>query len=364
MSRILVTGGAGFIGSHLCRSLHESGHEVTVVDSFETQVHGARQTDLGPPWEVMRGDCGEPKVLGLIERADKIVHLAAAVGVGQSMYQPALYVERNTLQTAEFLNMVRKGGSIERLVVASSMSIYGEGAYLCECRTGAHYVYPTTDNTRRFEMRCRRCGNEMRPMLIEEDIPLNPTSVYGITKRDQEELALVMGAAYGISTCALRFFNVYGEGQSLANPYTGAAAIFANRIMEGAAPIVFEDGKQSRDFIHVSDIVRGIEAALDSDYVGSVNLGTGERTSIYRLALALGELLPGIKGSIEVTGEFREGDIRHGAADVRLARRALGWKARVTLHDGMKRTTDWMSAQGGQGLVSEADTLRVQGLLG
>ena len=267
--RTLVTGGAGFIGSHLVRRLTEAGADVVVLDSIDEQVHDGRQPELPDGVELVRGDVGD---LAAVERAiagvDKVVHLAAAVGVGQSMYEIDRYVRQNTLATATFLErIVAMSPRPSRLVVASSMSIYGEGEYECS-EHGRVAPGPRPEAqllAREWEAHCPECDRTLAPLPTSESKPLIPTSIYAITKRDHEELCLVTGAAYGIPTVALRFFNVYGPGQALSNPYTGVAAIFASRLLNGHAPVIFEDGEQTRDFIHVSDIVEGIVLALEAD---------------------------------------------------------------------------------------------------
>jgi dTDP-L-rhamnose 4-epimerase len=253
------------------------------------------------------------------------------------------------MATAIFLErVVAQSPRPKRLVVASSMSIYGEGEY--ECAThGRTAPTPRPELQlldRQWECLCPECGEQLRPVGTRESKPLIPTSIYAITKRDHEELCLVTGAAYAIPTVALRFFNVYGPGQALSNPYTGVAAIFASRLLNGRAPIVFEDGHQSRDFTHVSDIVRGILLALESDdAVGNaVNLGTGRVTTVRQVGDALARGL-GVDIEPELTGTYRAGDIRHCYADTSRADALLGFRAQVTLEDGMGELVRWLADQ-------------------
>jgi dTDP-L-rhamnose 4-epimerase len=313
-------------------------------------VHEGQQPPLPAEVEFIRGDVGNAALVDrALEGVDRVVHLAAAVGVGQSMYEIERYVRQNTLATATFLErLVARETPPARLVVASSMSIYGEGEYVCE-EHGASAPRPRPEEqllARSWEVYCPQCGRELAPIGTRESKPLLPTSIYAITKRDHEELCLVTGAAYGIPTVALRFFNVYGPGQALSNPYTGVAAIFASRLLNERSPVIYEDGRQSRDFIHVSDIVRGIVLALDSeDAVGhAVNLGTGHVSTVDDVAKALAQGL-GVALEPEWTEQYRAGDIRHCYADTELAERLLGFRARVSLEDGMRDLIQWLRGQ-------------------
>jgi dTDP-L-rhamnose 4-epimerase len=357
--RTLVTGGAGFIGSHLVRRLVELGEDVIVLDSMEAQVHGGKPPVLPDGVEFLQGDVGDAELVDVaLDGVDRVVHLAAAVGVGQSMYEIADYVRKNTHATAVFLErLVARPTRVSRLVVASSMSIYGEGEYVCALH--GNFAPPPRPEAqladRTWECLCPECGQQLVPRATREQKPLIPTSVYAVTKRDHEELSLVVGAAYGIPTTALRFFNVYGPGQSLSNPYTGVAAIFSSRLLNGRPPVVFEDGRQTRDLIHVSDIVEGLLLALGSDAaVGrAVNLGTGRRTSVLDVAEALASGL-GVSVEPEVNGQYRAGDIRHCYADTKLAEELLGFRARVSLERGMRELISWLADQEADDRVAAA----------
>ncbi len=357
--RTLVTGGAGFIGSHLVRRLVSDGDEVVVLDSFESQVHGDEPSANLEGVELIDGNVGDADVVDrALDGVDRVVHLAAAVGVGQSMYEIAAYVRENTMATATFLErLIARSTLPSRLVVASSMSIYGEGEYECP-EHGAVAPHPRGEEqllARRWECACPECGHTLEPRPTRETKPLIPTSIYAITKRDHEELCLVTGAAYGVPTVALRFFNVYGPGQALSNPYTGVAAIFASRLLNGRPPVIFEDGRQSRDFIHVSDIVEGILLALESDRaVGSaVNLGTGTPSTVDDMARLLAE---GLKMEIEPerTAQYRAGDIRHCYADASRAQELLGFRTRVSLEEGMSELVEWLAGQEAEDRVDAA----------
>jgi dTDP-L-rhamnose 4-epimerase len=359
LMRTLVTGGAGFIGTHLVKRLLDLDEQVVVLDSFESQVHGDGGWPLSNDVELIVGDVGDASASDrALAGVDRIVHLAAVVGVGQSMYEIERYTRMNTMATATFLErMVAATERPRRLVVASSMSIYGEGEY--ECRDhGRVAPGPRPDSQlseRQWECRCPICGHELVPIGTAETKPLIPTSVYAIGKRDHEELSLVVGAAYGIATTALRFFNVYGPGQALSNPYTGVAAIFASRLINRRSPVIFEDGRQSRDFIHVDDIVEGIVLALDSDDADgrAINLGTGRRVTIEEVAGALSAGL-GLEIEPEYPEQYRAGDIRHCYADATLAQDVLGFHAGTTLEEGMADLVQWLADQHADDHVDDA----------
>ena len=366
--RVLVTGGAGFIGSHLVTRLLERGDSVVVLDSLDAQVHQGGALDLPSDAHLIHGNVADA---ALVDRAlagvDAVVHLAATVGVGQSMYEIARYVRENTMATAVFLEqLVGRAERPRRLVVASSMSIYGEGEYDC-VEHGPVAPLPRREGRlleRRWEALCPSCGRDVVPVGTRETKSLIPTSIYAITKRDHEELCLVTGAAYSIPTVALRFFNVYGPGQSLCNPYTGVAAIFASRLLNGRPPVIFEDGCQSRDFVHVSDIVSGILLALERDEaVGhALNLGTGRPTTVATVAELLGKGL-GVDVEPELRGEYRVGDIRHCYADARRASELLGFHASVSLEDGMLDLVQWLADQDAVDRVETATReLAIRGL--
>ena len=366
--RVLVTGGAGFIGSHLVARLVERGDDVVVLDSLEPQVHGDTRPVLPAEVAFVHARVGEGvPVAEALAGVDAVVHLAAAVGVGQSMYEIERYVRVNTLETAAFLEvLVATEPRPRRLIVASSMSIYGEGEYECPLHGAvAPRIRPEEQLiARRWECECPQCGRVLTPLPTRESKPLYPTSVYAVTKRDHEELCHVVGAAYGVETVALRFFNVYGSGQALSNPYTGVAAIFSSRLLNGNAPLIFEDGQQSRDFIHVSDLVSGIMMALESDAAvgASLNLGTGRPVSVRGAAELIGTEL-GTSIEPELPGTYRAGDIRHCFSDPTQARELLGFEAKVSLEDGVAELVDWVRRQEATDRVASAtDELARRGL--
>ena len=333
MGKVMVTGGAGFIGTHLVRQLSASGGEVRVLDNLDPQVHGEGKPCFQAECaEYVTGDVRDPDTVAkCLDGVDRVVHLAAAVGVGQSMYEVKYYVDVNCNGTAVLWEEILKlRDRIEKVVVASSMSIYGEGD----------------------------------PGFTGENHPLRPTSVYAVTKRDQEELSLSLGRAYGIPTVALRFFNVYGPGQSLNNPYTGVAAIFASRLLNGQAPVIFGDGNQTRDFVHVRDIVQGIRLALDRSCPSDAyNVGTGTATSILDLAGRLAGAL-GFTGGIGPSGRVRAGDVIHCVADIGKIRNALGFAPQVTLDSGLQDLISWAGEQRAEDRVAGAvGELESRGLL-
>ncbi len=335
--KILITGGAGFIGSHARTELEEAGHDCVVLDSFDPQVHGSPKG--GPQLSgAIVGDVRDPDTLRTaLAGCDTVVHLAARVGVGQSMYEISSYVEVNALGTAHLLQEIAQGGVVRRLVVASSMAAYGEGAY--DCPQCAREVVAERNSeivgAGKWDPLCPTCGRALNPRPTPERWPAHPRSVYAITKRDQEELALRIGPAYGITTMALRLFNVYGPGQSLSNPYTGVAAIFASRLLNGRRPRVYEDGRQTRDLVHVTDVARAIRLAVDADAPsGAYNVGTGRGVPIAELAQMLAtRLSPGL--SPDITGDYRAGDVRHCVADISAAARQLGYVPQVELADAL-----------------------------
>ncbi len=373
MERALVTGGAGFIGSHLVDALIQRGAQVRVLDNLAPQVHGpSRQVPsyLNPGAELIQGDVRERDLLrSAMQGVQVIFHLAAAVGVGQSMYEIERYVSTNTLGTAVLLDLLANGQHmVRKLVVASSMSLYGEGSYRCP-RCGPAEPLPRDEARMRdslWEPLCSHCREPLIPLPTPEKQPLEPASIYAISKKDQEEMSLCVGRAYGIPTVALRFFNVYGPRQSLSNPYTGAAAIFSSRAMNGKPPLVYEDGLQTRDFVHVSDVVQALLLAMDSeaaDY-GVFNVGTGRALTVLEMAeIICREVGPNGLHPL-VARKYRKGDIRHCYADVgRIT--ALGYRPRVAFEGGIHDLAGWVRQQTAVDHLEEASTeLAKRGLVG
>jgi len=350
-ANVLVTGGAGFIGSHLVDALVERGHRVRILDSLVSQVHEhGKPEHLNPKAEFIQGDvCDAAAVERALDGVQAVFHEAAEVGVGQSMYEVDRYVRANDLGTAVLLeSVIKRSAQIKKLVVASSMSIYGEGAYRCpNCGTVNPQLRGESQlRAHHWELECPKCAAPLLPSGTTEDKPLFPTSVYAITKQDQEQFCLVLGRAYGIPTVALRYFNVYGPRQALSNPYTGVCAIFSSRLLNDQPPLIFEDGEQTRDFVHVSDIVQANLLALETDTAAYVpiNIGTGEATSIRQVTDLLSEGL-GKRIQPEIVGKYREGDIRHCVADITRARNLLGYEPRVKLQQGIPELLTWVREQ-------------------
>lgn len=361
--RVLITGGAGFIGSHLADLLIEKGYKVRALDNLDPQVHGenaARPDYLHPEVELIVGDVrNHSDVEKALEGCSMLVHFAAAVGVGQSMYRMAHYTSVNSLGAAVVLEeAVRNRGSITKMLVASSMSIYGEGLYLCpQCGNFAPELRPPEQlSQHNWEVYCPECGELAEPLPVPENKPLYPTSVYAINKRSQEEMFLAAGQAYEIPAVAMRFFNVYGTRQALSNPYTGVGAIFASRLLNGNPPVIFEDGLQSRDFIHVRDIARACLMALenpDSAYQ-VLNAGTGKPTSIMEIGKAIAGELGKPADNFIVRNQFRAGDIRHCFADTSRTSRILGFNAEIEFVSGVRDLCSWVKTCTSSDLVDSA----------
>ena len=370
MSRqILITGGAGFIASHLADELLRCGDRVRVLDNLDPQVHGANATRpayLADGVELVVGDVRNPDDLHRALRGvDVVYHFAAAVGVGQSMYEIEHYTSVNNVGTATLLEAIIER-PVRRLVVASSMSIYGEGLY---CTADGHAVEDaerSRDQFARGEWDVRGTNGEpLVPIPTPESKRPTLASVYALSKYDQERLCLMVGAAYGIPTVALRFFNVYGPRQALSNPYTGVLAIFASRLMNEHPPAIFEDGEQRRDFVSVHDVARACRLALEVDgAAGDVyNIGSGRSYTVREIAERVSAVLGKDYIQPEITGKYRVGDIRHCFADISRARDVLGYAPSVTLDDGLAELAQWLEGQAAEDRVTQArEELAARGL--
>jgi dTDP-L-rhamnose 4-epimerase len=368
----LITGGAGFIGSHLADELLGQGYEVRALDNLSEQVHGpdvVRPAYLSPEVELILGDVrDQDAVQKALRGVDAVFHLAAMVGVGQSMYQLADYTSVNNLGTAVLLEalVARRLAPAPRLVVASSMSLYGEGLY-----RDVHGRLVPGHEREREQLLARDwelkddLGEILTPVPTGESKPPTLSSLYALSKYDQERMCLLIGRAYDIPTTALRFFNVYGPRQALSNPYTGVLAIFAARYLNDNPPMIFEDGQQKRDFVHVTDIARACRLALEMpDAPGQVlNVGSGRAYTIRGIAESMASVLGRERIAPEITGHYRVGDIRHCFADITLARKVLGYEPQVTLEAGLADLARWLEGQVAYDRVAEArEELAARGL--
>jgi dTDP-L-rhamnose 4-epimerase len=350
---VLITGGAGFIGSHLADALLQQGHRVRVLDSLDPQVHGAEQKRpeyLDPEVELLVGDVRDPNaVADALDGIDSVFHFAAKVGVGQSMYAVENYTDVNNRGTAVLLEALLKAKKpVERLVVASSMSIYGEGLY---CDAAGNVAAGQERALERLKARQWEVtdgnGNVLTPVPTPETKTPNLASVYALSKYDQERLCLLIGRAYNIPTVALRFFNVYGTRQALSNPYTGVLAIFASRLLNNSAPLVNEDGLQRRDFVHVLDVAQACIKAMENapNVAGQAfNVGSGRNYTVLEVGRRLAEVL-GKNVQPEITGKYRVGDIRHCFADITLTREMLGYEPKMLLEDSLIELAQWLEGQ-------------------
>jgi dTDP-L-rhamnose 4-epimerase len=361
----LITGGAGFIGSHLADLLLSQGHRVRVLDNLVPQVHGPTRRPpsyLSGGVDLYVGDVREPKaVAAALQGVDCVFHLAALVGVGQSMYQVADYVDVNVRGTAVLLEALVKH-PVKRLVVASSMSVYGEGAYVDDAGRRCAAMSRPLEQLRRGDWELTaHSGARLVPSATDETKPTELESVYALTKFDQERLCLVLGRAYSIPTVALRFFNVFGPRQALSNPYTGVLAIFSSRLLNNQAPLLFEDGEQRRDFVSVRDVTRACLLALErDDAVGQVfNVGSGQSRTILSVARDIAKLL-GKRIEPELTGKYRVGDIRHCFADISRAEQVLGYRPRVAFADGLAELGHHLDAQVSKGQIARDRTLEAR----
>jgi dTDP-L-rhamnose 4-epimerase len=371
---VLVTGGAGFIGTHLVRRLLREGCSVAVLDNFSFQVHGGVQelpSDLAGQVKLHRGDVRDYRLLSLaLANQDVVVHLAAETGTGQSMYEVLRYQDVNIGGTAAIVNFLVNSPNcrVSKIVVASSRAIYGEGKYRCSEHGIVHPGMRTLDQLQagQFEPYCPTCKTACVPEPTSEDSPIRPLSFYGLTKQVQEEMVLMFARTLGFSAFALRYQNVYGPGQSIRNPYTGILAIFSNLASSNSAIQIFEDGRESRDFVFVEDAVEATVRCImaDSNLVESFNVGTGQRTSVLQVAQEIVQFF-GSSAEISITGAFRQGDIRHNLADLSKIQQAIGFTPRFTFREGLQRFLAWAAAQDrlAAGYESSLHEMRERGML-
>jgi len=349
-SRVLITGGAGFIGTKVARRLLAEGHDVSIMDCFSPQIHGDSSElpgDLRDTVQLFRSDVrDEASWTAALPGHQVLIHLAAETGTGQSMYEVAKYEQVNLAGTALLYEALagKTGNHLERVIVASSRAIYGEGAYRC-AEHGLVYPQPRGSAEKKlglFDPACPTCNQPCRAVPTSESAPFQPLSFYGLTKQVQEQMTLLFGQVLGIPSVAMRYQNVYGPGQSLKNPYTGILAIFSNLARVGADIDIFEDGEESRDFVYIDDVVQATVAAVHTPEATSfaVNVGSNERTTVLEVAQAVNRYF-GEKSKIYITGAFREGDIRHGVADLTRAQAMLAYAPSVNFRQGLQNFLAW-----------------------
>lgn len=349
-AKVLITGGAGFIGSHLARELLHAGYSVRVLDNLDPQVHcdGKRPDYLESDADLLIGDVrNEEDVRRALRGVEMVVHLAAKVGVGQSMYEIVRYTQVNEIGTAVLLEQLSQQPTIRKLVVASSMSIYGEGL----AERGEQHVEPAarTDEqlkAGRWELTAAD-GTILQPVPTPETKSASLSSIYALNKYVQERMCLIWGQAYGRAVTALRFFNVYGPDQALSNPYTGVLAIFGARYLNGQPPLIFEDGLQRRDFVHVRDVARACRLALEREAASghAINIGSGDSRSVLAVAQAMGRVMHRNSVTPHITGKFRAGDIRHCFANINRSQTLLGFKPAIGFDEGLEELAEWLAGR-------------------
>lgn len=371
--KVLITGGAGFIGSHLADELAARGYSVRVLDNLSEQIHGKNMQT--PHYrhdsiEFIKGDvCCSNDWRNALKDIDTVVHLAAETGTGQSMYEVYHYTDTNIGGTAKLLDILtNEPHCVKKVLVASSRAVYGEGAYICPEHGIVYPEFRSDEDMRKhdFDMKCPECNSKLAVTATSENAKIHPVSVYGITKHVQEQLVLTLCKNLNISALAYRFQNVYGPGQSLSNPYTGILSIFSSRILEGKDINIFEDGMEARDFVYIDDVVealiRGIE--LENNVYESVNIGTGIMTTVNtvveELMKAYGKEVP-----TEITGMFRVGDIRNNYADTKKAEQLLSYRAAVSFSEGISKFAKWVVQQDAtsDGYEESLNELKERGLL-
>ncbi len=354
MKNILITGGAGFIGSRLCEKLFDIGYNITVMDNLSSQIHGNGESFL---FNRIKDKCifinGDVRNKNDWKKAIKdqeiIVHLAAETGTGQSMYEIEKYNEVNIMGTAYMLELLSSGNhKVKKIVIASSRAIYGEGKYLCPIH---EIVYPNQRNdvdmyNRKFNLKCDICHSELQLVATDESSKIHPTSIYGITKQQQEQMVMITAASLGISAVSFRYQNVYGPGQSLANPYTGILSIFSTRILNGNDVDVYEDGEESRDFVYIEDAVDATILGIEKEKANAqvFNVGSGVATTVRQVA----EVLKSFYNSeinILINGKYRLGDIRHNYADLTKINHFLGFSPKYDFQKGISDFVSWVKTQ-------------------
>ncbi|MCO5733270.1 NAD(P)-dependent oxidoreductase [Rhizobium sp. SSA_523] len=347
--KVLITGGCGFIGRYVTEELRAGGYQVRILDALIDQVHGDAEAAIPADVEFIRGDvCDKDKVQEALRDVDLVVHLAAEVGVGQSMYEIARYVGGNDLGTAVLLEAMI-GLPVKRIVVASSMSVYGEGLYVDEAGRRFGQVRRKASQIKAGEWEARGPnGEHLTPAPTDEEKPVDLASIYALTKYAQERAVLIYGEAYGVDATALRLFNVFGPGQALSNPYTGVLANFASRIANGQPPMIFEDGQQRRDFVHVRDVARAFRLALEKPRASGhvINVGSGQSYSVADVASMLAEAMNAPHLQPDIMNKARSGDIRNCFSDISKARELLGFEPQHRLETSLGELAAWVRTAG------------------
>ena len=357
MKNVLITGGAGFIGSNLALKLSQKGYIVTVLDNLSQQIHGSDPQHTSPLYKNIKNKVNfingsvtiHNDLIKSLAGQDAVIHLAAETGTGQSMYEIAKYVDVNIGGTALLLDVLTNNKhTIKKIIVASSRAIYGEGKYYCE-KDGAVYPRIRADEDMLqgfYECKCPLCSGALRLLPTDEESKIYPTSIYGITKQNQEQMILTIGKSLGIPAVAFRYQNVYGPGQSLSNPYTGILSIFSTQIKNNNNISIFEDGKESRDFVYIDDVVNATILGLEKEEANyeTFNVGAGEPIDVITVARLLTKYYNS-KVSINITGKYRLGDIRHNYADLGKIKRLLNFSPHINFHEGLKQFCKWVDTQ-------------------
>ena len=372
--RVLITGGAGFIGTHLAQRLLREGLTVTILDNFSPQIHGGLQNlpaDLAGHVRLIAGDVRDKDIFQkALADQELVVHLAAETGTGQSMYEVAQYTSVNLTGTAHLMDYLVNSpqSRIEKIVTASSRAIYGEGKYQCAAH-GVVYPEARTEEAMKagqFEPVCPVCTAPCLALPTDEASHLSPSSYYGLTKQVQEQMTLLFARTRGLSAFALRYQNVYGPGQSLKNPYTGILAIFSNQARAGEPIYIFEDGEESRDFVYIADVIEATWCCLRPEMTGvdSLNVGSGARTTVREVVTEITRFF-GSHSPVSITGAFRLGDIRHNVADLTRIRQRLGFEPRWAFADGIREFLTWAQSQEAEtgGYAKSLEEMRGRGLM-
>lgn len=347
MSRILITGGAGFIGTHLRKNLLEKGHSICILDNLLPQVHGDDPQMSFTDCEFIKGDVRDLEtVASAMQNKDIVYHLAAETGVGQSQYEIERYVATNTLGTAVVLQAAAQA-QVKQLVLTSSRAVYGEGQHTCQNCDRQYVPAPRRQDdldAGKWEVFCTDCGGEMNAELMEENHPTMPTSIYGLTKLQQEQIAFQVGEIYDLPVTVLRLFNVYGPGQSLTNPYVGVLGTFFRQIIGGKGIEIYEDGRMRRDFVYIGDVVTALSLAMKNEtaFNQTINVGTGEAITLQEAGEEVFRVLEA-KPEMSFSGRFRLGDIHHAVADTRAIKEKFEFQPQKSFAEGLRDYLNWAS---------------------